>query len=69
MLHIHVFFAAPLITGYITQSGTNQHKSRVSIRERTYNSRCQRRKENNEKRRKENDRNAGIITAGLLIVS
>ena len=30
---------------------------------------CQRRKENNEKRRKENDRNAGIITAGLLIVS
>lgn len=35
MLHIHVFLAAPLGSGYMTQPGTDQHQCRISIREGT----------------------------------
>ena len=32
MLHIHVFFVAPLRVGYMAQPGTDQHKGRVAVR-------------------------------------
>ena len=32
MLHVHVFLAAPLRTGYVAQSGTDQHKGGIAIR-------------------------------------
>ena len=35
MLHVHVFLAAPLGSGYMTQPGTDQHQCRISIREGT----------------------------------
>ena len=33
MLHIHVFFVAPLGAGHMAQSGADQHEGRVSIGE------------------------------------
>ena len=33
MLHIHVLLVAPLGAGYMAQPGTDQHQSRVAIRE------------------------------------
>ena len=33
MLHIHVLLIAPLGTGYMAQSGTDQHQGRVAVRE------------------------------------
>lgn len=35
MLHAHVSLVAPLTTGNVLQSGTDQHESRVPIRETT----------------------------------
>ena len=35
MLHVHVFLAAPLGSGYMTQPGADQHQCRISIREGT----------------------------------
>ena len=31
MLHVHVLLVAPLGTGHMAQSGTNQHESRVAV--------------------------------------
>ena len=33
MLHIHVLLISPLGTGHMAQPGTDQHQSRVAIRE------------------------------------
>ena len=33
MLHIHVLLVAPLGTGHMAQSSTDQHKSRIAVRE------------------------------------
>ena len=33
MLHAHVFLAAPLGTGNVAQSGTDQHKCRIAVGE------------------------------------
>ena len=33
VLHIHVLLVAPLGAGHMTQSGTDQHKSRIAVRE------------------------------------
>ena len=33
MLHVHVFLAAPLSTGHMTEPGANQHQGRVAIGE------------------------------------
>lgn len=33
VLHIHVLFVAPLGAGHMAQPGTDQHQSRVAIRE------------------------------------
>ena len=33
MLHVHVFLVAPLGAGYMAQPGTDQHQSRVTVRE------------------------------------
>lgn len=37
VLHIHVFFAAPLGSSFMTQPGTDQHQGRVAIRESSNN--------------------------------
>lgn len=39
MLHVHVFLVAPLGSGHMTQSGTDQHQRRVAIGEAAYYSR------------------------------
>ena len=36
VLHIHVLLVAPLGTGHMAQPGTDQHQSRVSVREATH---------------------------------
>ena len=36
MLHVHVLLVAPLSAGYMSQSGTDQHQGRISIRERPH---------------------------------
>ena len=33
MLHIHVLLVAPLGAGYMVEPGTDQHQSRIAIRE------------------------------------
>ena len=33
MLHIHVLLAAPLGTSYVAEPGTDQHQSRITVRE------------------------------------
>lgn len=33
VLHVHVLFVAPLGAGHMAQSGTDQHESRVTVRE------------------------------------
>ena len=33
MLHVHVFLVAPLGTGHMAESGTDQHEGRIAIRE------------------------------------
>ena len=33
MLHIYVFLAAPLGTGNVAESGTDQHEGRIAVRE------------------------------------
>ena len=33
VLHIHVLFVAPLSSGHMAQPGTDQHQSRVAVRE------------------------------------
>ena len=33
VLHIHVLLVAPLGAGHMTQPGTDQHESRVTVRE------------------------------------
>ena len=39
MLHVHVLLATPLGSGNMTQSGTDQHECRISIRKCTYHTR------------------------------
>ena len=36
VLHVHVLLVAPLGAGYMSQSGTDQHQGRISIRERPH---------------------------------
>ena len=36
VLHIHVLFVAPLGAGHMAQPGTDQHQSRVTVRETTH---------------------------------
>ena len=36
MLHIHVLLVAPLGAGHMAQPGTDQHESRVAVRETAY---------------------------------
>ena len=36
VLHIHVLLVTPLGAGHMAQPGTDQHQSRVSVREATY---------------------------------
>lgn len=36
VLHVHVLLVAPLGAGRMAQPGTNQHKSRVAVRETAY---------------------------------
>ena len=36
VLHVHVLLVAPLGAGYMSQSGTDQHQGRVSVRERPH---------------------------------
>ena len=36
MLHIHVFFVAPLGASHMAQPGADQHEGRVAIREGTH---------------------------------
>lgn len=36
VLHVHVFFAAPLGAGHMAQPGTDQHQCRVTVREATH---------------------------------
>ena len=38
MLHVHVFLVAPLGTGNMAQSGTDQHQGRIAIREGAHHS-------------------------------
>ena len=33
MLHVHILLVAPLSTGRMAQPGTDQHQSRVTVRE------------------------------------
>lgn len=33
MLHVHVFLVAPLCAGHMAEPGTDQHESRVAVRE------------------------------------
>ena len=33
MLHIHVFLAAPLGTGHMSQAGADQHEGRIAVEE------------------------------------
>ena len=33
MLHIHVLLAAPLGSSYVAEPGTDQHESRITVRE------------------------------------
>ena len=39
VLHVHVFFAAPLAARHMAQPRTDQHQGGVAVRERPYHSR------------------------------
>ena len=36
VLHVHIFFAAPLRARYMAKPGADQHQSRVAVRERSH---------------------------------
>ena len=36
VLHVHIFFVAPLRARYMAKPGANQHQSRVAVRERSH---------------------------------
>ena len=36
MFHVHVLLVAPLGTSHVAESGTDQHESRVTVRETTH---------------------------------
>ena len=37
MLHVHIFFVAPLSAGNVSETGTNEHQRRVAVRKTTDN--------------------------------